>query len=266
MADLYGIRATLVDGGEIRGAGNAWICPEGKMDETAIDINFSGNVYFDNVVRHYIPGGIQVIPMKLGDVNGEAKVYGSILRPRYDIKWTAPKAEGSFTDARGDIVISHEAIAISSSSMTFDLRTNIQTSYPHVQYLKEESLDFILPVGPDIEGVDVDLRLRGFDILGLTPTSPIGSPQAMHMKLSGRTKFQGHVVKSLRRTVDENKEDISWPSEFDRTKASGLVGEIFLSGIKLNQLLVAPQLTGSLDISPQTFKMLGYVTSKKVTL
>lgn len=28
VADLYGIRATLVDGGEIRGAGNAWICPE----------------------------------------------------------------------------------------------------------------------------------------------------------------------------------------------------------------------------------------------
>lgn len=31
VADLYGIRATLVDGGEIRGAGNAWICPEVMM-------------------------------------------------------------------------------------------------------------------------------------------------------------------------------------------------------------------------------------------
>ena len=28
VADLYGIRTNLVDGGEIRGAGNAWICPE----------------------------------------------------------------------------------------------------------------------------------------------------------------------------------------------------------------------------------------------
>ena len=28
VADVYGIRATLVDGGEIRGAGNLWICPE----------------------------------------------------------------------------------------------------------------------------------------------------------------------------------------------------------------------------------------------
>jgi hypothetical protein len=28
VADIYGIRASLVDGGEIRGAGTAWICPE----------------------------------------------------------------------------------------------------------------------------------------------------------------------------------------------------------------------------------------------
>lgn len=28
VADLYGIRACLLDGGEIRGAGNVWICPE----------------------------------------------------------------------------------------------------------------------------------------------------------------------------------------------------------------------------------------------
>lgn len=28
VADLYGIRASLVDGGEVQGAGTAWICPE----------------------------------------------------------------------------------------------------------------------------------------------------------------------------------------------------------------------------------------------
>lgn len=59
--------------------------------------------------------------MKLGYVNGEAKVYGPILRKRYDIKWTTPRVEGSFTDARGDIIISDKAITINSSSITFDL-------------------------------------------------------------------------------------------------------------------------------------------------
>ncbi|CAI9280233.1 unnamed protein product [Lactuca saligna] len=96
VVDLYGIRANLVDGGEIRRAGNAWICTEGKEDDTAMD---------------------------LGDLNGETKLSGSFLKPRLDIKWSAPKAEGSFGDARGDIIISHESINISSSSIAFELVT-----------------------------------------------------------------------------------------------------------------------------------------------
>lgn len=104
MADLYGIQATLVDGGEIRGAGNAWICQEGDLDDNAVDVNLSGNVHFDNVLRHYTHNGIQKIPVKLGDVNIDAKVFGSILRPSYDIKWTAPKAEGSFMMLMGKLL------------------------------------------------------------------------------------------------------------------------------------------------------------------
>lgn len=258
ITDVYGIRATLTDGGEIRGAGNAWICPEGEMDDSAVDFNFSGNVDFDNVVKHFLPNGVQAMPMKLGYLNGEAKVYGSILKTRYDIKWTAPKAEGSFTDARGDIIISDEAIIISSSSITFDLVTKIQISYPNGHYLKEESSDLIVAVAPDILGVDADLRLQGFDILSLTPFSAIGSPKPMHMKLTGRAKFHGSVVESLERSVDGNiavQEEILSSDDFLRTKASGLVGDVQLSGIKLNQLLVAPNSSGLLAIFPQNFKL-----------
>lgn len=39
VADLYGIRANLVDGGEIRGAGNAWICPEVLLLDNLILVN-----------------------------------------------------------------------------------------------------------------------------------------------------------------------------------------------------------------------------------
>jgi hypothetical protein len=177
---------------------------------------------------------------------------------RYDIKWTAPKAEGSFTDARGDIIISDEAITISSSSITFDLVTKIQISYPNGHYLKKESSDLIVAVAPDILGVDADLRLQGFDILSLTPFSPIGSPKPMHMKLTGRAKFHGSVVESLERSVYQNvavQDEISSPDDFNRRKASGLVGDVQLSGIKLNQLLVAPNSSGPLAIFPQNFKV-----------
>ncbi|OIT37244.1 hypothetical protein A4A49_14511 [Nicotiana attenuata] len=43
VADLYGIRASLTDGGEIRGAGNAWICPE----EQTAKILHGGKRWFD---------------------------------------------------------------------------------------------------------------------------------------------------------------------------------------------------------------------------
>ncbi|GLJ42697.1 hypothetical protein SUGI_0885230 [Cryptomeria japonica] len=141
----------------------------------------------------------------------------------YDIKWTAPKAEGSFTDAHGEIIISDEAITISSSSSTFDLLTKIEIAYSNLLYSENNSSDFNLAFTPDIRSVDADLRLRGFDILGLFPFAPIGSSKPMHMKLTGRTKFEGHVVKSLERSVNEK---VAWQDDCVGMKASGLVGEL----------------------------------------
>lgn len=57
------------------------IFKQGEMDDNAVDLNFSGYVHFDNVVRHYVPDGIQVMPVKLSDINVDTKVFGSILRP-----------------------------------------------------------------------------------------------------------------------------------------------------------------------------------------
>ena len=71
---------------------------------------------------------------------------------------------------------------------------------------------------------------------------------------NGRTKFHGYVVESVERSVDENiavQEEILSSDDFLGTKASGLVGDAQLSGIKLNQLLVAPNLSGTLAIFPQ---------------
>ena len=78
------------------------------------------------------------------------------------------------------------------------------------------------------------------------------------MKLTGKAKFHGSVVESLERSVDENivvREETVSPDEFNRRKASGLVGDVQLSGIKLNQLLVAPKSSGLLAIFPQNFKV-----------
>ncbi|KAI3848153.1 hypothetical protein MKX03_015643 [Papaver bracteatum] len=256
VADLYGIRATLLDGGEIRGAGNAWICPEGEVDDTAMDVNFSGNLSFDKVMHRYLPGEIQLMPLKIGELKGETKLSGALLRPRFDIKWAAPKAEGSFTDARGDIIISHEHITVNSSSVAFDLYTKVQTSYPKESRLDRKPDDFKSDVPLTIEGVELDFRMRGFEFFSLMSSYTFDSPRPMNLKATGRIKFQGKVVPiCVSNTKLAASDENTRTQMMDDAEETGLVGEVSISGIKLNQLMIAPQLVGSLSISHEKIKL-----------
>ncbi|KAK2983126.1 hypothetical protein RJ640_022598 [Escallonia rubra] len=258
VADLYGIRASLVDGGEIRGAGNAWICPEGEEDETAMDVNFSGNFCFDKIMHRYVPGYLHLVPLKLGEFNGETKLSGSLLRPRFDIKWTAPKAEGSFGDARGDIIISHDYITVSSSSVAFELFTKVQTSYRDEDCLKRREYDVNAALPVIVEGVDLDLRLRGFEFFSLVSSYAFDNLRPTHLKATGRIKFQGKVIKPFRLTDKQvvesgtNMENVLMKGNDD---AHSLAGEVSISGLKLNQLMLAPQLAGLLHISRGSIKL-----------
>lgn len=245
VTDLYGIRASLLDGGDIRGAGNAWICIEGESDDSAIDVNLSGNLSsFDKILSRYLQGGIQLMPFKIGELNGETKLSGSLLKPRFDIKWTAPKAEESFSDARGDIKISHDYFEVSSSSVAFDLLMKIQTSYPDEYWLSRKDSDARRQV--TIEGVELDLRMRGFEFFSLISSNTFDSPRSMHVKATGKIKFQGKVLQDL--TVRDSP-------TINNEKMRSLVGEVFLTGMKLNQLMLAPQLNGSLSISHENIKL-----------
>lgn len=257
VADLYGIRASLLDGGEIRGAGNAWICPEGEVDDTAMDVNLSGNFLFDKVLHRYLPQGIHVMPLKIGELNGEAKLSGSLLRPRFDIKWAAPKAEDSFSDARGDIIISHEYVTITSTSIGFDLYTKIQTSYPDDYWTQKPIMNFRRNMPLIIDGIDLDFRMRAFEFASLISSSPFDSPRPLHLKATGRIRFQGKIVKP-NNTIDEKvvgfDKDLQDIQMMINDKEC-LIGELSLTGIKLNQLLLAPQLAGSLCISHDGIKL-----------
>ncbi|KAJ9563032.1 hypothetical protein OSB04_008192 [Centaurea solstitialis] len=258
VADLYGIRASLVDGGEIRGAGNAWICPEGEEDDTAMDVNFSGSLCFDKLMDQYVPGYIHLVPFKLGDLNGETKLSGSLLKPRFDIKWTAPKAEGSFGDARGDIIIAHEYITISSSSIAFELFTKIQTSYPYEDWLNKSEFDARPAMPVIVEGVELDLRMRGFEFFNLVSSYAFDSLRPIHLKATGRIKFQGKVVKPISPTdehLSNTQKNVIAGGLKDTEESKILAGDVSITGLKLNQLMLAPHLAGVLNISRARIKL-----------
>ncbi|XP_027180543.1 uncharacterized protein LOC113779220 [Coffea eugenioides] len=256
VADLYGIRTNLVDGGEIRGAGNAWICPEGEVDDSALDVNFSGNFCFDKLMHRYIPGYLQLMPLKLGDLNGETKLSGSLLRPRFDIKWTAPKAEGSLSDARGDIIISHDYITMNSSSTAFELNMKVLTSYPDEDWLNQRDYDAKVALPLVVEGVELDMRMRGFEFFSLDSSFAFDSLRPVHLKATGRIKFQGNVAKT---SSINNEQDMHIGHNLEASENNSyahiLSGDVSISGLKINQLMLAPQLAGVLSISNGGIKL-----------
>ncbi|XP_078432268.1 embryo defective 2410 [Wolffia australiana] len=256
VADLYGIRGMLLDGGEIRGAGNAWICPEGEVDDSAMDVNLSGTVLFDKAIYRYLPNS-HPVPLKIGELHGETKLSGSLLKPRFDIKWSAPNAEDSFSDARGNIIIAHEHTIVNSSSVAFDLYMKVQTVYGNDPLLERGHLDFRRAMPLIVEGVDLDLRMRGFEFANFIPSMSFDSPRPMHLKATGRIKFQGRVAKPKNlvgeKELAENHE--AFDDKVNLEQSRRLVGEISMSGIKLNQLILAPQLAGSFSVSSTRMKL-----------
>ncbi|KAL3692761.1 hypothetical protein R1sor_006412 [Riccia sorocarpa] len=260
IAELYGIRAVPVGGGELRGGGSVWVCPEGELDPTAVNIDCSGQVAADHLLRFYIPSGVQIPSSTFGTMQNETKIRGSILMPVFDIKWNTPEAQGSFSGAHGDVHISREAIILNSSAFTYDLSSTLHTLHPPIDPNRKLVFEYKPAPPPTIEGLDLDLQLRGFDVMGMFPLRSPLSPSS-HMKVTGKVKFNGHVPKSesnkapepgiLKELESNDSAGISRPAN----GIPGLKGEISLSGVKLNQLLVAPQLQGSLEISPTCFKV-----------
>ncbi|KAK7351417.1 hypothetical protein VNO77_10862 [Canavalia gladiata] len=256
IADLYGIRASLVDGGEIRGAGTVWICSEAEEDETAIDANFSGSLAIEKTMLRYIPNYHHLMPFKFGVLTGGARLSGSLLRPRFDIKWTAPTAEGSFSDVRGDIIISHNFITVNSASPAFDLYMKLKTPYSDNFSLKREEFYAPKAIPLIIDGLELDLHMHGFEFFSLVTTYTLYFPRPLLLKATGRIKFQGKVLEPTTTIIGENFDKKKQHVQMlEKGSEDSLVGEVSISGLKLNQLMLAPQLSGLLRISPEGIKL-----------
>lgn len=174
---------------------------------------------------------------------------------RFDIKWTAPKAEGSLSDARGDVIISHDHICVNSSSAAFELHTKVLTSYPEDDWLNWRECKKVVTMPFSVEGVELDLRMRNFEFFNLVSSYTFDSLRPIHLKATGKIKFQGKVNKSSRSQETQSNTNIEMtPEEGDEDEKS-ISGDISISGLKLNQLMLAPQLAGVLNITSKGMKV-----------
>lgn len=254
MADLYGLKACPVGGGEIRGAGSLWICPEGEMDSTAVNVDCSGSIAGDSLASFYAPSGVEIPPSSFGVTQVEAKIRGAVLMPVFDIKWATPEAQGAFYEGRGDVHISREAIILHSLASSFNLTTTVHTRYPPIVRNCGPRVPKVkLATMPSVTGLEVDMRLDGFDLMGVQSLcfgEAFSPPQSMHMNVYGKIKFDGHVPDKETSSLEGLQSDLSLERNL-----TNMIGDVSLSGLKLNQFVVAPNLIGSLHISPTALKL-----------
>lgn len=109
-----------------------------------------------------------------------------------------------------------------------------------------------------VEGVELDLRMRGFEFFSLVSSYLFDSPKPMHLKATGKVKFQGKVSKPCitnepDSSFEKNKQHVKMT---DIGKTGSLVGDVLISGLKLNQLMLAPQLAGPVSISRDCIKVI----------
>lgn len=173
---------------------------------------------------------------------------------RFDVKWNAPKAEGSFVDARGDVIICHDYIAVNSSSVAFDLYSKILMHYPEENWFDEE--DYVLKTAKAfiMEGLELDLRMRGFEFFSIISSYPFDAPRPVNLKATGRIKFQGQVTNIA---SDQSAGD---GDNANSKSMDSLIGDVSVSGLKLNQLMLAPQLAGNMSFSRDRIKVSFYST------
>lgn len=173
-----------------------------------------------------------------------------------DIKWTAPSAERSFSDARGDIIISHDFISVNSASAAFDLYMKAQTSNSDDFPLPSE--DFCAPkvIPFTVDKIEFDLNMHEFEFFSLVTTYTLDFPRPLLLKATGRVKFQGKLLEPCRTVMEQNFDKNGQHLHMlKKGSADCLVGEVSISGLKLNQLLLAPQLSGLLRVSPECIKV-----------
>ena len=187
------------------------------------------------------------------------------------MKWTAPKAEGSLADARGDISISHDYITMNSSSTAIELNMKVLTSYPDEDWLNQRDYDAKVALPLVVEGVELDMRMRGFEFFSLDSSFAFDSLRPVHLKATGRIKFQGNVAKT---SSINNEQDMHIGHNLEASENNSyahiLSGDVSISGLKINQLMLAPQLAGVLSISNGGIKVcvcrLYYLCQKVVSL
>jgi len=233
---LHDFVARPLAGGKVRGNGQMWVAPGAEQDPCALSINGEAEgVPARELMHYYLPEQIDLPKvLDLGAANGKLKMRGSHSSPITHISWQAPDVQ-----AEGGAFLSRTEWLLSAEAPSFDISGTL-----HTQFLPFEDSKTIYSqsemtklCAPKIMGIDSDINLKGCDMLPLFsssnyPRNLTKSGQAVRLKLSGKTQIKAQKLFS----ENEDQEPV-------------FRGDVTLQGLRMNQLKLAKELIGDLEVS-----------------
>jgi len=136
------------------------------------------------------------------------------------------------------------------------LYLKVQTSYSDNFSLRREEFNAPRTIPFIVGGVDFDLHMHGFEFFSLVTPYMLDFPRPLILKAAGRVKFQGNLLKPSTTIIKQNFDKNEKLHMLEKGSSYRLVGEVSISGLKVNQLMLAPQLSGSLSVSPEYIKVM----------
>ena len=259
---LHEFKASPVGGGELHGSGSLGVSPASETDPNALQITAQGSgLPAESLARRYLPEGAQLPPgILVGTGSVTAKMSGAHLAPVIDVGFSLP--EGS---VNGSLQFMRDSTSISVTSPSLDGAGTVFMRPPSYDAIKAAvtQQQATALAKPDISGGDVDVIMRGLDIVPLLSDEESlrrlaqQSGEPLRLKFNGRAKIAGTVTNQLTSAVTTTTTTTT-----DETSSSSapvvastdpdpwqFSGSVDLEDLKLNQLKLYRALKGSLKLS-----------------
>jgi len=249
---LHEFKASPVGGGELHGFGSLGVSPASETDPNALKITAYGSgLPAEFLARRYLPEGSQTPPgILVGAGSVSATMSGAHLAPVIDVGFSLP--EGSVS---GSLQVTRDAGSISVVSPNLDGSGTVFLRPPSFDAIKAAvtQQEATALAKPDISGGDVDVMMRGLDIVPLVSDEESlrrlaqQSGEPLRLKINGRAKIAG-TVETAKTTPGEDTSlyGSDANSSFDPWQ---FAGSLDLEELKVNQLKLYRALKGSLKLS-----------------
>eukprot|EP00873_Tetraselmis_striata_P029672 jgi/Tetstr1/449936/TSEL_036990.t1 len=231
------ITAEPCGGGTLVGSGRMWVAPEAEADPRAISMQAEGRgLHADRILQGYLPAGAELpAGVSIGSLSLKGTMEGAHVDSKIRVRWEAP-----MSSARGTADLSPSAMTFTAASPTFYAAATGHTRATDPALAKRAITQAAAKAvaAPKLIGTDVDVHLKGLDVMPLVSAAPSSSAaaagQPVRLKLAGRTRFSGKLRP---------------PGADGAASPAAFVGDLKLEGLRVNQLALVRRLAGELSLS-----------------